>query len=88
MDVSCPRTLVISDNLEVWQYATPQLTIQNAVVLRWPVTAGQFVLESAGDVNGPWTAVTNPWCRTNAGDTEVSICAPENRKFFRLRLGP
>jgi hypothetical protein len=74
--------------VRVWQYESPQLAIQNAVVLSWPVTAGPWVLENAENVNGPWTPVANPWCRTNAGSAEASMCARESRKFFRLRLGP
>jgi hypothetical protein len=38
---------VTFDNLELWQYASPQLAIQNAVVLSWPLAQGLFVLESA-----------------------------------------
>ncbi len=79
---------VIYDNLEVSQYESPQLTIQNAVVLSWPLTQGAFVLESADNVNGPWTPVPDPWCRTNAGQNEVSICAPDSLRLFRLRPGP
>jgi hypothetical protein len=83
-----PHAEVIYDNLELWQYATPQLTIQNAVVLSWPVTPRQFMLEHADNVNGPWARVPDPWCRTNAGCTEASISAPDSQKFFRLRFAP
>lgn len=79
---------VIFDNLEVWQYESPQLVIQNAVVLSWPLTQGQFVLESASGVEGHWDAVPSPWGRTNAGQNQVSILAPDSLKLFRLRLGP
>jgi len=76
---------VTFDNAEVWQYESPQLAIQNAVVLSWPLTQGQFVLESAPSVNGPWAPVPDPWWRTNAGQNQVSILAPDNLKLFRLR---
>jgi hypothetical protein len=79
---------VIYDNLEVWQYESPQLTIHNAVVLSWPLTQGPFVLETADNVDGPWTPMPNPWCRTNAGCTEASVAAPDSLKFFRLRFAP
>ncbi len=79
---------VIFDNLEVWQYESPQLAIQNAVVLSWPLTPGQFVLESAASVDGPWAPVPEPWWRTNAGQNQVSILAPDSMRLFRLRLGP
>jgi hypothetical protein len=83
-----PPAQVIFDNLVVWQYEPPQLAIQNAVVLSWPLTPGPFILESAADVNGPWATVPDPWSRTNAGQTQVSFLAPDSMKLFRLRLGP
>jgi hypothetical protein len=83
-----PDAQVIYDNAEVWQYESPQLTIQNAVVLSWPLTQGQFVLESASSVNGTWATVPDPWWRTNAGQNQVSILAPDSLKLFRLRQTP
>jgi sugar lactone lactonase YvrE len=79
-----PAAEVIFDNLEVWQYESPQLAIQNAVVLSWPVTQGEFVLESAPSVSGPWDPVTDAWWRTNAGQCQVSILAPASMTLFRL----
>jgi len=79
---------VTYDNLEVWQYECPQLAIQSAVVLSWPVTQGQFILESASGVEGPWEPVPDPWWRTNAAQNEVCILAPESMKLFRLRFVP
>jgi len=64
------------------------LAIQNAVVLSWPLTPGQFILESAASVDAPWAPVPNPWWRTNAGQNQVSILAPDSLKLFRLRLVP
>ena len=83
-----PAAEVIFDNLEVWQYESPQLEIQNAVVLSWPVTQGEFVLESASSVNGPWEQLPEPWWRTNNGQNEVTILAPDSLKLFRLRQVP
>jgi hypothetical protein len=83
-----PRAQVIYDNLELWQYQTPKLGIQNAVVLSWPVTAAQFVLESAQGTNGPWTVVSKPWSRTNATQIEVSVPAPDSMRLFRLKFAP
>jgi hypothetical protein len=79
---------VTFDNLEVWQYETPQLAIQNAILLTWPVASGMFVLESAPDVTGPWEGSPNLWSRTTATQTEVSIPASDSRKFYRLRFAP
>jgi hypothetical protein len=83
-----PRAQVVFDNLELWQYQTPQLGIQNAVVLSWPVTATQFVLESAPGVQGPWEVVSAPWSRTNATQIEVSVPAPDSMRLFRLKFAP
>lgn len=80
-----PAAQVIFDNLEVWQYESPELKIQNAVVLSWPVTQGQFVLERAANVNGPWEQLSDPWLRIKDGKTEVSLLAPDHMKLFRLR---
>ena len=79
---------VVFDNLLVRQYESPQLTIQNAVVLSWPATAGLFVVESASTVNGPWETVPAPWTRTNATQIQVSVLASDSMKLFRLRFAP
>jgi hypothetical protein len=79
-----PPAEVIFDNLEVWQYESPQLAIQNAVVLSWPVTQGEFVLESAPGVSGPWDPVADAWWRTNAGQCQVTVLASVSMTLFRL----
>ena len=83
-----PAAAVTFDNLVVWQYEPPQLAIQNAVVLSWPLTPGQFILESAASVDGPWAPVPDPWWRTNAGQNQVSILALDSLQLLRLRLVP
>jgi hypothetical protein len=83
-----PLAQVTYDNLEVWQYQTPQLNIQNAVVLSWPVTAVQFVVESAPGVNEPWETVPDPWLRTNATQIQMSVLAPDSMRLFHLRFAP
>ncbi len=83
-----PRARVTFDNAEVWQYEPPQLTIQKAIVLSWPLSQGQFVLESAFSVDGPWAPVPNLWCRTNNAQIEASVLAGESMQFFRLIFAP
>jgi len=83
-----PRAQVIFDNVEVWQYESPQLTIQNAVLVSWPVLEGQFLLYSAPSLDGPWTPVADPWMHTNNGRFEVSVLASASAQFFRLLLPP
>ena len=85
-----PRAQVIYDNVEVWQYESPQLTIQKAIALSWPLSQGpgQFVLVSAPSVDGPWAPVPNLWCRTNNAQIEASVLATESMQFFRLLFAP
>jgi hypothetical protein len=83
-----PPAQVIFENVELWQYDSPQLTIQDAVVISWPVPQGQFALESAPSLAGPWAPVANPWTRTNNGVCEVSVPRTDSVRFFRLRFAP
>jgi hypothetical protein len=83
-----PRAQLIFDNVEVWQYESPQLTIADSVLLSWPVTTGQFILDSAPSLTGPWAPVAEPWMRTNNGRFEVSVLASASMQFFRLRPTP
>ncbi len=83
-----PRAQVVFDNVELWQYESPELTIQGAAVISWPVTTGQFVLESAPSLTGPWTPLANPWMRTNNGVCEASVTTTDSARFFRLRFVP
>jgi len=76
------------DDLEVWQYESPQLAIQNvaiqnAVVLSWPLTQRQFVLESAASVAGRYAPVPqSPTIKD--GRYEVAVPTTEQAQFFRL----
>ena len=88
LSVPSPNAQVVYDNLEVWQYQSPQLAIQNAVVLSWPAAAAQFILERGPTVDGPWETVLDPWWRTNATQIEVSIPASDSIRLFRLRFAP
>ncbi len=83
-----PRAQVIFDNLQVWQYESPQLTIADAVLLSWPASTGQFILYSAPSLTGAWTPVADPWMRTNNGVCEVSVPRTDSVRFFRLRFAP
>jgi len=69
----------------VWQYESPELQIQDAVVLSWPVPQGNFVLESASSAGGPWEPLPEQWSRIKDGKTEVSVLAQNSMKLFRLR---
>lgn len=77
---------VTFDNVEVLQSEAPQLAIQPAVVVSWPLTQGQFALECAPSMSGPWTPVPDQWSRTNADQIQVSLLvAPGDLRLFRLR---
>lgn len=75
-------------DIRAWRYEIPQLAIQNAVMLSWPATAAQFVLESARSVTGPWTTVADPLIRTNSPEIEASVVASQSMQLFRLRFMP
>lgn len=77
---------VVFDNVEVWNYQSPELAIQNAVILSWPVASTGFVLECASGANGPWETVSEPWSRTTADQVQVSVPASGVCKFYRLRF--
>jgi hypothetical protein len=80
---------VVFDNVEVWQYQSPKLAIQNAVILSWPVASTGFVLECTSDPqNGPWETVSDAWSRTTADQVQVSVPASGVCKFYRLRFNP
>jgi hypothetical protein len=83
-----PRARVTFDNAEVWQYESPELTIVDSVLLSWPATTGQFFLDSAPSLTGPWAPVADPWMRTINGRFEVSVVASASMQFFRLRPTP
>lgn len=71
------------DNFEVWQSESPPLSIQNAVVLAWPLTQASFVLESAPSLNGPWVLVPEPWWRNDHGQNEVALRASDTGPMVR-----
>ncbi|MBI2929908.1 MAG: hypothetical protein HYY24_29975 [Verrucomicrobia bacterium] len=85
---------VTFDNLEVWQYESPHLAIQhlaiaNAVVLSWTPTQGQFVLESAASVAGPYAPVLQAQSAPTRSELvllwhEVVVPATDQAQFFRL----
>jgi hypothetical protein len=80
-----PPAQVTYDNLEVWQYESPLLVVQRAVVLSWPLTQTPFEVQGAPTVNGPWQVIPDPWSCTNNDQCEVSILATNGLQFFRLR---
>jgi hypothetical protein len=78
---------VVFDNLEVRLYEWPALSIQqlpDAVLLSWPLTRGQFVLECAPGIDGPYAQVSDPLSETRIGQNEITIQAPGRTQFFRL----
>ena len=57
-------------------------------MLRWLGTAGQYALESAASITGPWTIERAPLAQ-EIGDTVVRLPASTGTRFYRLiRLGP
>ncbi len=79
---------VTFSNIQVWRYESPQLAVQNAVMLSWPASAALFVLQSAPSIAGPWTTVVDPLIRTNASAIEASVAASRSMQLFRLTFTP
>ena len=62
----------------------PELTIERAVVLSWPVIAEGYVLESAASTDGPWTLVSEE-PSVDGNQTTVTVKVTEATRFFQLR---
>lgn len=77
---------VIVDKVTIWQYESPRLAVQSAIILSWPVTETKFILESARGLDGPWTAVADPWWRDSNGQRQTSVPTTDTASFFRLRV--
>ncbi len=66
----------------------PDLSVGQRLVVAWPGTATDFVLESADTVTAsPWTAVTNTPIVVDGQRIVILDNAAANR-FFRLRSAP
>jgi hypothetical protein len=66
----------------------PTLCAGPNVVLSWPATATNYVLEAADSLSASnWTRVTNVPVPVD-GQSRVVLAPCEARKFFRMRLGP
>jgi len=66
----------------------PSLCAGPNVVISWPTSATNYVLEAADMVSAlNWTPVTNEPALAN-GQLTVVLAPDEARKFFRMRLGP
>ncbi len=50
----------------------------------WPRPATGFVLDQSLTVTGAWSVVSFPYT-TNAGDISISVPAPTEPRFYRLR---
>jgi len=56
---------------------------KTSVTLTWTNNGVDAVLESAGDLNGPWSAVSSSWS-TNANWIQTTVTNSVARQFFRL----
>ena len=77
--------LIVDDVYQLVEFrADPVLMIEPAVHLSWPGVSGDFIVECAETVNGPWTRVRAP-IHDLAGGKEAWVVATERTKLFRLR---
>jgi hypothetical protein len=66
----------------------PTLTLAQMIVVAWPSTATDWVLESADTVqSSAWTTVTNAPVLVD-GQPAVVLDGGAGRKFFRMRRSP
>lgn len=63
----------------------PYLDVNQAVCLSWPLTDGEFVVEAAPTLEGPWEEVTPGATSVDADRQQVWVLADEQARFFRLR---
>ncbi len=74
---------VVYDNLEVWQYEPPELKIELAVIVSWPLSPGNWILESSAAVNGRYAPLLQtPEIRDSR--YQVVVPATNQAQFFRL----
>jgi hypothetical protein len=65
----------------------PELGLDQKIVVTWPSTATNWVLEAADSPAANWSTVTNVPVMVN-GQPAVVLDRNEGGKFFRMRLGP
>lgn len=74
---------IVWDNLEVWQYDPPELEIELAAIVSWPLSPGNWVLESATTVAGRYAPLPQtPEIRDSR--YQVIVLATNQAQFFRL----
>ena len=73
------------DNVELRLYDPPQLTIEPAVIVSWPVQPGNWTLESSPQVDGPYSQLQ---LSPSVVGFRLQVVVPNSNQtqFFRLRL--
>jgi alpha-D-xyloside xylohydrolase len=75
---------------EMTTFARPMLAIAlagaNKTTITWPVTAGDFVLQSAASIHGPWDYAGLPTV-VQSGTNVATGSLNQATRFYRLRLG-
>ena len=77
--------LIFDDLIELVEATPgPQLNIQSGVLLSWPAVEGEFFLESAPSVDGPWHATLLPIAEFD--DSMIAaVPTASGDQLFRLR---
>jgi uncharacterized repeat protein (TIGR01451 family) len=62
----------------------------NNVIIAWPASASNYILESANALNAPitWTQVSVPPAQLVGDQMVVTVGTSNASRFFRLRAGP
>lgn len=83
-DVQRDYVELVYDNFE-YSYLPILDVPQKAVCLSWPLTEGEFVVESAATIDGPWEEVTSGATSVDGDRQQVWVLAEDQVGYFRLR---
>ncbi len=72
------------DNIEVRRYDAPQLTIEPAVIVSWPDLPGNWILESSGNLDGPYSALPLSPSSVVGSRRQLAVPTSDQTRFFRL----
>lgn len=85
-DGTLPAAEATFDNFELRTYEIPEVGIERAVQLTWPVPSGMnYAVEGAPTAQGPFLPVPE-W--SMPGMQTMTVPASEAARFFRLRQAP
>ena len=71
---------------QIWEVTeSPKPKIQSAIVLSWPVTEEDFVVEGADSLEGPWNVLELPIMEEDE-EVKMVVLANDRMEYYRLRM--